>query len=160
MIKDILDQTMSIGSRTLNAREYDATIAACALIAAANDNISEAQRAAAIKAIQGSPNMKNVDARTISDDFRSACGQIDADKISGEANLLRKLAKIRDQSVARTILRYAIGMANADDGKIDASEKTMLTTIGVELALTVDEIEAALKDAFRGSEKHGKSGWQ
>lgn len=124
-----------------NAPFKNALMATCALIAAADGDVSKEERAKVVKLIQGNEKLAVFDVEELRELFLGYVGQ--AGDEFRRINVLNVVAKMkgRDEE-AETCLGVAMIIANAD-GTFDAKERAVVAEICGRLGLPVERFVPA-----------------
>ncbi|WP_435018538.1 TerB family tellurite resistance protein [Tundrisphaera sp. TA3] len=112
----------------VNEEELKAVVAASVLVAAADGNISEAEKEAAFKAITSHESLRGFNQKAIRSHFDSDVNLINADKQLAEEVLYDKVSVIRDKIARIRVIGIATQIANAD-GDFSKSEKDVVDKI-------------------------------
>ncbi len=117
-------------------REFmEAVVAGCALVAAADGDISSDEKRKMTGFIQNSPELKVFDTKEVIDAFNSIVSQFEFDTEIGRAEALRKVARIgKKPDAARLLVRVCAAIGSAD-GNFDDSERAVCRLICNELSL-------------------------
>ena len=123
-------------------REFmEAVVAGCALVAAADGNISSDEKQKMIGYIQNSKELKVFNTKDVIQSFNDVCSNFDFDPAIGQAEALRTVGKLRNkQDAARLLVRVCCAIGAAD-GDFDQSDQAMCRTICNELALNPSEFD-------------------
>lgn len=115
----------------------EAVCAACALVAAADGDMSDAELAAAVAAVKANAAISAAfDARAIEKTMDTMCNR--AVGRVGKNGLLKEIGDIKaDTDMAETVLLAALDVA--DQGGISDVEKTVLAKIAAELSLDLNK---------------------
>ena len=121
--------------RFKNQTFMEATVAGCALVAAADGTVSDAEKEKMLGFIQRSEELKVFETKEVIEFFNTLISNFQFDPAIGEAEALKYVVKIRDNVQASQLLvRVCIAIANSD-GNFDESEKTVISAICKELNL-------------------------
>ncbi|WP_297833883.1 tellurite resistance TerB family protein [Pseudomonas sp.] len=117
-------------------REFmDAVVAGCALVAAADGDISASEKLKMTGFIQNSQELKAFDPEDVLKSFRAICSNIEFDFQIGQAEALKTIAKIKKkEGAARLLIRVCCAIGGAD-GHFDDAERAMCRIICIELGL-------------------------
>lgn len=123
-------------------REFmEAVVAGCALVAAADGNISAEEKQKMIGYIQNSKELKVFDTKDVIQSFNEVCSNFDFDPAIGRAEALNIVGKLRKkEDAARLLVRVCCAIGGAD-GDFDQSEQSVCRTICNELGLTPSEFD-------------------
>jgi tellurite resistance protein TerB len=115
--------------------------AACSLVAAADGSIDSSEKQKMMRFIQSNDALKVFDTNKVIESFKKWTDQMEFDMDSGKANAFSANNTAgKDQAQARTVMRVAIAIADAD-GNTDASEMKVLREICHELGLEPAQFE-------------------
>jgi len=138
-VKDWLNQQKTSMSEAVtrfkNKDFMDAVVAGCALVAAADGNISPEEKQKMAGFIQRTDELKVFDMQEVIKQFNKFSDSFEFDHMIGKGEALKAIGKMKkNDEAARLLVRVccAIGMA---DGDFDESEKTMVREICTELGL-------------------------
>jgi tellurite resistance protein TerB len=117
-------------------REFmDAVVAGCALVAAADGDISASEKLKMTGFIQNSQELKAFDPEDVLKSFQAICSNIEFDFQIGQAEALKTIAKIKKkEGAARLLIRVCCAIGGAD-GHFDDAERAMCRIICIELGL-------------------------
>lgn len=117
-------------------REFlEAVVAGCALVAAADGEISADEKRKMAGFIENSPELKVFRTKEVIDEFNGIVVQFDFDTQIGRAEALRKVAKLaRKPDAARLLVRVCAAIGSAD-GHFDENERAVCRLICNELSL-------------------------
>ncbi|HBO6963449.1 MAG: Tellurite resistance TerB [Pseudomonas sp.] len=113
----------------------DALVAGCALVSAADGNISAIEKQRMAGFIQNSDELKVFDLKDVITSFNGFCQKFEFDAEIGKAEALRAVGKIRNKPDAARLLVRVCCAIGSSDGQFDESEKTVCRGICVELGL-------------------------
>jgi len=118
-------------------REFmEATANACAMIAAADGEVSSAEKMKMTGFINTSPELKAFNLNDVIKVFNDACGKFEFDFNIGQAEALKTIGKIKkDEAAARLLVRVACAIG-ASDGDFDEKEKAACRMICQDLGLS------------------------
>lgn len=125
-------------SRFNNAAFADATMAACALIGAADGKIDQNERSRTAQFITTSDKLKNFDVGKMRDKYENYCNKVSQDFDFGKIELIQVIGKIKKPEEARAVVQLALVIANAD-GDFDEKEQVVMREIIHALHLTPAE---------------------
>ncbi len=122
-----------------NAEFMEACVAGCALVSAADGEISSAEKMKMTGFIQNSNELKVFDIRKVIEIFNSYCDKFAFDEQIGRAEALKAIAKVRSKpEMARMLVRVCIAIGSSD-GNFDDSERTICRIICNELGLNTND---------------------
>lgn len=128
-------------SRYRNRPFMEATAAACAMIAAADGEVSAAEKLKMTGFIERSPQLLAFNVKEIVAAFNETVDKFAFDYQIGQAQALQTINKMKgDNGAARLLVRLACAVG-ASDGSFDESEKAACRLICLELALDPAEFE-------------------
>lgn len=118
-----------------NADFMEACVAGCALVAAADGEISSAEKMKMTGFIQNSKELKVFDLNKVISSFNGYCEKFSFDEQIGRAEALKTVAKVRTKpDAARMLVRICIAIGSSD-GNFDESERSVCRMICNELGL-------------------------
>lgn len=113
----------------------EATASACAMIAAADGEVSSAEKMKMTGFINNSPELKVFNLNDVIKVFNDACGKFEFDFQIGQAEALKTINKVKSKDgAARLLVRVACAIG-ASDGDFDDKEKAACRLICMELGL-------------------------
>jgi tellurite resistance protein TerB len=123
-------------------REFmDAVVAGCALVAAADGDISANEKLKMTGFIQNSQELKVFDPDDVLKSFQAICSKIEFDIQIGRAEALKTIAKIKKkEGAARLLIRVCCAIGGAD-GSFDEAERAMCRIICIELGLNAADFD-------------------
>ncbi len=124
-----------------NRTFMEATANACALIAAADGEISSSEKMKMSGFINNSPELKVFNQNDVIKVFNDACAKFEFDFSIGQAEALKVVSKIKGKDgEARLLVRVACAIG-ASDGNFDAKEKAACRLICNELGVNPADFE-------------------
>ena len=124
-----------------NQEFLDATVAACALVAAADGSIDASEKQKMAGFIENSKELQVFDMKKVIDGFNQVCSQFEFDQTIGKAEALRTVSKLKKKpDAARLLVRVCTAIGSAD-GDFDASERAVTREICTELELNPNEFD-------------------
>lgn len=128
-------------SKFKNQKFLDATTAACAFLAAADGEISAAEKSKMIGFINNSSELKVFSMTDVIKAFNGHCEKFEFDFQLGQAEALKVISKIKDDvGAGRLLVRVACAIG-ASDGTFDEKEKAACRLICLELGLNPADFE-------------------
>jgi len=128
-------------SKYKNREFMEAVVAGCALVAAADGDISASEKQKMIGFIQNSDELKVFDMTLVIDTFSKICGKFEFDAAIGKAEALKLIGKLRSKTdAARLLVRVCCAVGNAD-GTFDSDEQAACRTICNELNLSPSDFD-------------------
>lgn len=124
-----------------NKSFMEATAAACAMIAAADGEVSSAEKMKMTGFINNSPELKAFKLDDVITAFNSAVGKFEFDYQIGQAEALKTINKMKGNNGASRLLVRVACAIGASDGNFDSNEKAACRLICLELGLDPDEFE-------------------
>ena len=122
-----------------NAEFMEACVAGCALVSAADGEISSAEKMKMTGFIQNSNELKVFDIRKVIEIFNSYCDKFAFDEQIGRAEALKAIAKVRSKpEMARMLVRVCIAI-DSSEGNFDDSERIICRIICNELGLNTND---------------------
>ena len=142
-LKDLANQgvaaTQEGFARFNNATFADASMAACALIAAADGKIDTQERSRTAAFITSSDKLKSFDVGALRTKYDNYCDKVTADYDFGKIELIQVIGKAAKKSEeARAVVQLAVVIANAD-GTFDEQEQMVMREIIYALKLDPGE---------------------
>lgn len=118
-----------------NKEFMEAIVSGCALVAAADGEISSSEKLKMSGFIKNSKELKVFDMDKVIEAFSSACSKFEFDEQIGRAEALAVVGKIRGKpEQARLLVRVCIAIG-ASDGNFDDNEKAVCKLLCAELGL-------------------------
>jgi tellurite resistance protein TerB len=109
-----------------NEKFADASMAICALVAAADGNVDAEERSKTASLIMNNDALDCFDAEDLKDRFNKFCDKLDSDFDFGKIALLQTIGKLRGKdSEARALIQIGIIIGGAD-GHFDPDEKKVV----------------------------------
>lgn len=121
MASNVLEQFECLASED----ELDGVIASCALIAYADNNVSDAEKETCLNAIAGHEGLKSFARDKIKAKFVSDVKLLESDKELATEVLEGKVSAVKDKTARIRMLGIAKQIANADDD-FSAAEKQVV----------------------------------
>jgi len=122
-------------ARFNNSTFATAAMSVCALVAAADGQVSAEEKTKTAKAIANTDQLKPFNATDLQTKFKEAIGKLEADIDFGKVELLSNIAKCKgDPDEATQLARLGIIIGGAD-GNFDEKEKAVMKEIVKELKL-------------------------
>lgn len=119
----------------------EATVAACALVAAADGSISSAEKQKMMGFIQQNDALKVFKTQDVIAAFNDMVAKFEFDSSIGKAEALAKIGKLRSKpDAARLCVRVCCAVA-ASDGSFDESERRVVREICTDLGLNPADFE-------------------
>lgn len=124
-----------------NKEFMDATVAACALVSAADGSIDADEKQKMAGFIQNSKELKVFDMKQVIEAFNDICSQFEFDQTIGKAEALRTISKLKKKpDAARLLVRVCTAIGSAD-GFFDEKERAVTREICIELGLNPNEFD-------------------
>lgn len=124
-----------------NADFMDACVAGCALVSAADGEISSAEKMKMTGFIQNSKELRVFDLAKVIETFNGYCEKFGFDEQIGRAEALKAIAKLRSKpDAARMLVRVCIAIGGSD-GVFDEAERAVCRTICNELGLPLADFD-------------------
>ncbi|BBP69394.1 tellurite resistance TerB [Pseudomonas sp. Seg1] len=128
-------------SKFKNQKFMEATTAACAIVAAADGEISSAEKTKMAGFINNSSELKVFNMADVIKSFNGHCEKFEFDFQIGQAEALKAIGKIKgDAGAGRLLVRVACAIG-ASDGNFDDKEKAACRLICLELGLNPADFE-------------------
>jgi len=122
-------------SKFKNRTFMEATVAACAMVAAADGTISAQEKQKMAGFIRNSDELKVFEMPAVIAFFEKVVGNFDFDADIGKAEALKVIGRLRgNEEQSRVMVRVACAIG-ASDGTFDEAEKAIVRTICIELGL-------------------------
>ncbi|MFB9994545.1 tellurite resistance TerB family protein [Deinococcus oregonensis] len=126
-------------SRFNNTAFADATMAACALIGAADGKIDQNERTRTAQFITTSDKLKAFNVADMKTKYDNFCNKITADFDFGKIELMQVIGRVAGkQDQARAVVQLALVIANAD-GEFSPDEQQVMRDVIFALKLTPAE---------------------
>lgn len=117
-------------------REFmEATVAAIAMVAAADGDISSAEKQKMIRYFENSDELKVFKSSDVISFFTSITAKFEFDAAIGRAEALKVVGKLRSKPDAARLLVRVCCVVGAADGNFDETEKAVVASICRELEL-------------------------
>ncbi|MCS3467322.1 tellurite resistance protein TerB [Pseudomonas sp. JUb42] len=128
-------------SKFKNKNFMEATAAACAMIAAADGEVSSSEKMKMTGFINNSPELKVFNLSDVIKAFNDSVSKFEFDYQIGQAEALKVINKIKgNDGAARLLVRVACAIG-ASDGNFDQKEKAACRQICLELGLNPADFE-------------------
>ena len=128
-------------SKFRNRTFMEATVAACALVAAADGTISSEEKQKMAGFIRNSDELKHFAMPDVIAFFEKVVGNFDFDAAIGRAEALKVIGRLRgNEEQARVMVRVACAIG-ASDGSFDEAEKAVVRAICLELGLKPSDFD-------------------
>ncbi|NLC22800.1 MAG: tellurite resistance TerB family protein, partial [Halomonadaceae bacterium] len=128
-------------SKFRNQEFLEAVVAGCALVAAADGDISSEEKQKMAGFIKGSSELKAFDIKKVISTFNDYCGKLEFDQHIGRAEALKSIGKLRKKpEAARLLVRVCCAIGSAD-GDFDDDEQKVCKIICQELGLNPSEFD-------------------
>ena len=129
------------GGKFKNKEFMEAIVAGCALVAAADGEISSAEKLKMSGFIKNSDELKVFDMDKVIEAFNRVCSKFEFDEQIGRAEALAIVGKIKDKpEQARLLIRVCMAIG-ASDGDFDDQEKAVCRLLCAELGLTPSDFD-------------------
>lgn len=123
-------------------REFMEAVAnSCAMVAAADGEVSSAEKMKMTGFINNSPELKVFNLSDVIKVFNEACGKFEFDYQIGQAQALKNISKIKGKDGAGRLLVRVARAIGASDGNFDDEEKAVCRLICLELGLAPADFE-------------------
>ena len=128
-------------SKFKNREFMEAVVSGCALVAAADGNISSDEKQKMVGFIQNSNELKVFDVKDVIKAFNSVCEKFEFDQQIGRAEALKSIGLLRKkEDAARLLVRVCCAIGSAD-GNFDESERAACRIICNELGLNPGDFD-------------------
>ncbi|GEM44402.1 tellurite resistance TerB family protein [Deinococcus cellulosilyticus] len=113
----------------MNREFAEASMAACALIAAADGKIDPTERSKTAQFIMSNSMLQSFDVATLKQKFDFYCGKLEQDYDFGKIEAIQAVSKLKSKpDAARAAVQVALVIANAD-GNFDDKERQAVREI-------------------------------
>ncbi|WP_421555174.1 tellurite resistance TerB family protein [Pseudomonas kitaguniensis] len=124
------------------SREFMEAVAnSCAMVAAADGEVSSAEKTKMAGFISNSPELKVFNLTDVINVFNDACAKFEFDFQIGQAEALKNINKIKGKDGAGRLLVRVACAIGASDGNFDDKEKAVCRLICLELGLPPADFE-------------------
>lgn len=130
-------------SKYKNKAFMEAVVSACALVAAADGNVSSDEKQKMVGYMQSSDELKVFKMLDVMNAFNDAVAKFEFDAEIGKAEALKTISKLRDDEGAAKLLVRVCCAIGAADGDFDAKERAMVALIATDLGLNAAEFDLA-----------------
>ncbi|CAM3294800.1 Tellurite resistance TerB [Pseudomonas floridensis] len=128
-------------SKFKNREFMDAVVSGCALVSAADGDISSSEKQKMAGFIQNSQELKVFDMKDVIQGFQDACSKFEFDFEIGRAEALKTIGKIKKkEDASRLLVRVCCAIGGAD-GSFDEKEREVCRTICRELGLNPSDFD-------------------
>lgn len=135
------DKIKSEVSKYKNKDFMEAVVAGCALVAAADGDVSSEEKQKMAKFIQHSDELSIFEMGDVIDSFNKIMGKFDFDADIGKIEALKVVRKLKgNEDAARTMIRVCCAIGAAD-GDFDADEQKVVSEMCHELGLNPSEFD-------------------
>lgn len=135
------DKLSSEVSKFKNREFMEAVVSGCALVAAADGDISSDEKQKMIGFIQNSKELKAFDVKDVITSFNEVCEQFEFDQQIGRAVALKSVGQLRKkEDAARLLVRVCCAIGSAD-GNFEESERAVCRAICNELGLSPGDFD-------------------
>lgn len=128
-------------TRFKNREFMEAVVAGCALVAAADGDISAAEKQKMAGYIQNSKELNVFNLEEVIQAFQDICSKFDFDLQIGQGEALRMVAQLRKKEDAARLLVRVCCAIGAADGHFDDQERAVCRTICGELGLNPSDFD-------------------
>lgn len=129
------DRLAAEASKFKNRSFMEAVVSGCALVAAADGDISADEKQKMAGFIQRADELKHFEMRQVIEVFNKAAGDFEFDAAIGKASALQTIGKIKGKDDQARLLVRVICAIGAADGDFDAAEQAVVREICVDLGL-------------------------
>ncbi|MET4920920.1 TerB family tellurite resistance protein [Streptomyces sp. PSRA5] len=146
---DRIKESASTMQTQLNAKKNDlksggfrdASMAMCALVAAADGSIDPSERQRVASLIMGNDVLQNFPAADLQRRFDDYCQQLTADFDFGKVSVLQTIGKVaKKPTEARAVIQIGIVIGGAD-GNFDKSERAVVREACFAVGISPDEFD-------------------
>ena len=128
-------------SKFKNRSFMEAVVSGCALVAAADGNISSDEKQKMAGFIQRAEELKHFKMSDVIEVFNKAAADFEFDHEIGKASALQVIAKIKGKEGQDRLLIRVVCAIGAADGDFDKDERAMVAVICNELGLNPDDFD-------------------
>lgn len=119
----------------------EAVVSGCALVSAADGNVTSEEKQKMMGYMQSSEELKNFKMLDVMSAFNDAVAKFEFDAEIGKAEALKTIAKVKgDEGAAKLLVRVCCAIGSAD-GEFDAKERAMVALIATDLGLNPAEFD-------------------
>lgn len=133
--QQIQDSVATEMTRFRNRDLMEAILAGCALVAAADGNVSSEEKQKMMGYIRSSDALKHFDTNTVITAFQQHIGKLEFDFALGKADALKVISKVAKKTDESRLLVRVCCVIGASDGNFDDQEKKVVREICRELGL-------------------------
>ena len=126
-----------------NRSFMEAVVAGCALVSAADGNVSAEEKQKMVGYMQSSNELKMFKMLDVMNAFNDAVSKFEFDADIGKAEALKTISKVKDDQGAAKLLVRVCCAIGASDGDFDAQERAIVAQIATELGLQPSEFDLA-----------------
>ncbi len=119
----------------------EAVVSACALVAAADGNVTSEEKQKMMGYMQSSDELKVFKTLDVMNAFNDAVAKFEFDAEIGKAEALKTISKLKSDEGASKLLVRVCCAIGAADGEFDAQEKAMVALIATDLGLNAAEFD-------------------
>ena len=127
-------------ARFNNKNLMEGVLAGCALVAAADGNISREEKEKMLGFVRNSEALKHFDQNMVVDAFQKHIGKIEFDFTLGKIEALKVISKIKKPDEARLLVRVCCAIGSSD-GDFDSQERGVVREICQDLGLNPAEFD-------------------
>lgn len=135
------DRLAAEASKFKNRSFMEAVVSGCALVAAADGDISSEEKQKMAGFIQRAEELKHFDMSKVIEVFNKSVGDFEFDASIGKASALQTIGKIKGNDDQARLLVRVICAIGAADGDFDKGEQDVAREICVELGLNPGEFD-------------------
>jgi tellurite resistance protein TerB len=140
------DELKTSISKYKNSDFANASMAMCALVAAADGTIDDSQRSKTAGFIASNDSLSAFDPADLQSRFNGFCDKLSEDFDFGKISVLQTIGKVRNKpEAARAVIQVGIVIGGAD-GSFDPVEKKMVQEACNALQLNADEFELSAEN--------------
>ena len=127
------------GLERLNSGSFaDGAMATCALIAAADGQVSPQERARTAQFISSTDKLRGANVAELRQKYEAYCDKVSRDYELGKLELLQVIGRVKNPEEARAMVQFALIIANAD-GQLADREKGAVREVVFALGLNPAE---------------------
>lgn len=128
-------------SRFKNKTFMEAVVAGCGLVAAADGDISSAEKQKMSSFIRNSEELQVFNMDEVIEYFNKVCAKFEFDKEIGRAEALSIVGRVKDSSEQARLLVRVCMVIGSSDGDFDAQEREVCRLICLELNLNPSDFD-------------------
>lgn len=128
-------------SKFKNRTFMEAVVSGCAVVAAADGEISADEKQKMVGFIQRADELKHFEMREVIEVFKKSTEDFEFDQDLGRASAFQRIARVKgNDEQARLLVRVVCAIANAD-GEFNENERQSVREICAELGLNAEDFD-------------------